>query len=326
MRSKIYLGLAAILAVSSIKAHHNNDSKISVYTDSENMEWLSEEKPSQSETSSEMLKVLNSATGDGCGAEPGSLTPVQTPVCLEPVEDNATIGATENVAPTVPLGYETRYLLSEGSAQVIINLDTIPSFVVNTEGVYTIHTLVYSPGTFDIDNDISFGITTGEDVADLFVQGGDFTCGAIDEMGAIIIVQNCQCEADAGTLNPVETPVCLDEVSGTADVLAVEETSPVVPADFEVSYVLTEGSELIIMDTNSIPSFTVNAMGNYTIHTVVYNPATLDLSIIEIGETSGFDVNDLLVQGGGAICGALDVSGAEIEVCDNTGINEQLNQ
>ncbi|MBK6543657.1 MAG: hypothetical protein IPG10_20850, partial [Flavobacteriales bacterium] len=34
---------------------------------------------------------------------------------------------------------------------------------------------------------------------------------------------------------------------------------------------------------------------------MVYDPNTLDLSIVELGVTTGFDVNGLLVQGGGAI-------------------------
>ncbi|MBK6543652.1 MAG: hypothetical protein IPG10_20825 [Flavobacteriales bacterium] len=52
--------------------------------------------------------------------------------------------------------------------------------------------------------------------------------------------------------------------------------------------------------------------GLYTIHTW-YDP-TLDLTIVELGVTTGFDVNGLLVQGGGAICASLDVAGAQFNV------------
>ena len=40
---------------------------------------------------------------------------------------------------------------------------------------------------------------------------------------------------------------------------------------------------------------------------------------MQFGSTTGFDVNGLLVQGGGAICGALDVAGAQFTVdnCTN---------
>ena len=43
---------------------------------------------------------------------------------------------------------------------------------------------------------------------------------------------------------------------------------------------------------------------------------TLDLGIVVLGETTGFDVNGLLVQGGGSICASLDVAGAQIAVSD----------
>jgi len=58
------------------------------------------------------------------------------------------------------------------------------------------------------------------------------------------------------------------------------------------------------------PSFEVDHSGFYRIHSLVYNPSTLDLSIVEIGVTTGFDVLHLLQQGGGNICGSLDVHGA----------------
>jgi hypothetical protein len=45
------------------------------------------------------------------------------------------------------------------------------------------------------------------------------------------------------------------------------------------------------------------------------------------GTTTGFDVNGLLIQGGGTICGALDVAGAPIVVEDITvGISSALNR
>ena len=47
-----------------------------------------------------------------------------------------------------------------------------------------------------------------------------------------------------------------------------------------------------------------------SIHTLVYDPSTLDLSIVQFGTTTGFDVNSLLIQGGGSICASLDVNGA----------------
>ncbi|MBL0071580.1 MAG: hypothetical protein IPP34_07140 [Bacteroidetes bacterium] len=53
-----------------------------------------------------------------------------------------------------------------------------------------------------------------------------------------------------------------------------------VPAGYQTIYVLTSGAGLVIEQVNATPSFTVTASGNYTIHTLVYDPATLDLSIV----------------------------------------------
>ena len=75
-----------------------------------------------------------------------------------------------------------------------------------------------------------------------------------------------------------------------------------VPDDFEVLYVLTSGTDLVIQNVNADPEFEVTEEGSYTVHTLVYDPNTLDLSIVEIGVTTGFDVNSLLIQGGGTIC------------------------
>jgi hypothetical protein len=81
----------------------------------------------------------------------------------------------------------------------------------------------------------------------------------------------------------------------------------------------------VIIDAAATPSFTVTATGDYTIHTLVYDPTTLDVSTVEFGVTTGVDVNGLLIQGGGEICGALDVAGAPIVVDEVVGLSESLN-
>ncbi|TNF26020.1 MAG: hypothetical protein EP314_06245, partial [Bacteroidetes bacterium] len=128
------------------------------------------------------------------------------------------------------------------------------------------------------------------------------------------------CEADAGTLTADASPVCLDQ--GSASISATEATAPNVPNGFEVLYVLTQGTSLLIVDAGATPNFTVNAAGDYTIHTLVYDPLTVNPALLPPG-TTGFDVNALLVQGGGTICGALDVAGAPITVEECiVGVNE----
>jgi hypothetical protein len=144
--------------------------------------------------------------------------------------------------------------------------------------------------------------------------------------GSAEVVEDCPCDADAGMLEAVGETDCLEEEDGSTVMLTASHTmDPVVPAGYETVYVLTEGAGLVIIDVNTDdPEFSVDAEGDYTIHTLVYDPATLDLEIVEIGTTTGIDVNSLLEQGGGDICGALDVAGASftVEDCLPTGISD----
>jgi len=110
---------------------------------------------------------------------------------------------------------------------------------------------------------------------------------------------------------------CFENGSALIDFDAL--TAPVVPNDYEVLYVLTSGNNLVIEQVSTETAFTVNTPGRFTAHTLVYDPATLDLSIIEFGVTSAFTVNSLLAQGGGDICAALDLAGIayDIGLCNN---------
>jgi hypothetical protein len=125
----------------------------------------------------------------------------------------------------------------------------------------------------------------------------------------------------AGTLTADATTVCLE--NGSADISATESVAPEVPAGYSVLYVLTDAdNNLTILDAAATPEFTLTTEGNYIIHTLVYDPATLTPSTA-IGLEAGA-VNGLLVQGGGSICAALDLVGAPITVSSCTGIQETL--
>jgi len=136
--------------------------------------------------------------------------------------------------------------------------------------------------------------------------------GETSETVVTITVVEEPCLANAGTLIADATSVELS--NGTATISATLAGGLIVPNGYEVLYVLTSGSGLVIEGVNAAPIFTVEEAGDYTIHTLVYDASTLDLSIVQIGATTGFDVNSLLEQGGGTICAALDVPGAPITV------------
>ena len=132
---------------------------------------------------------------------------------------------------------------------------------------------------------------------------------------------------DAGNINPDQFLNCLD--NGSAVLTGNPVGNSNIPAGYQVVYVLTRGQGLVIQQAGANPQFTVTQTGLYRIHTLVYDPATLNLAIVVPGVTTGFDVNNLLVQGGGSICASLDVQGAPFLVfgsfiCNLFGINNSI--
>ena len=253
-----------------------------------------------------------------CDALAGTITADESEVCL--VAGSATISATPDGNSVVPVDFSTVFVLTQGPELLIMDASVTPNFDVAATGSYTIHTLVYDPNTLDLGT-IEFGVTTGFDVDALLIQGGGTICGSLDALGAQISVIECiVCDQNAGTITADASTVCL--VGGTADISATPDGNSVVPVGYETIYVLTQGAGLVIIGADAAPAFTVTAEDDYTIHTLVYDPLTLDLGIVELGVTTGFDVNALLVQGGGAICASLDVSGAPIAVQDCTPVND----
>ena len=241
----------------------------------------------------------------------GSLTATASEVCLE--EGSAVVSAMVNVAPYAPQGYTVAYVLTQGPGLVIVNAGAEPAFEVTETGSYTIHTLVYDPNTLDLGV-VELGVTTGFDVNGLLIQGGGAICAALDVAGAPVTVSECpvECTAFAGTLSGFKPTDCLQE--GGTWIGGISNGDQVIPAGYEDIFVLTQGPGLVIVGVNEQPTFNVNATGLYTIHRLVYDPNTLDLSIVELGVTTGFDVNGLLIQGGGSICASLDVTGTSVLV------------
>ena len=249
-----------------------------------------------------------------CTADAGTLTADASPVCLLNAE--ATLSATADGNAVVPVDYQTAYVLTQGPELLIIAAGGTPEFTVTAAGDYTIHTLVYDPLTLDLGI-VEFGVTTGFDVNGLLIQGGGTICASLDVAGAPIVVEDCTepCTANAGTLTADLDVVCF--IADETVVSATPDGNSVVPDGYSTVYVLTAGPELLIVDVATTPNLLVPAVGDYTIHTLVYDPLTLDLGIVELGVTTGFDVNGLLIQGGGTICASLDVAGAPVtaEVC-----------
>ena len=223
----------------------------------------------------------------------------------------ATLQATPDGNAIIPEDYEQIFVLTKGSGLVIINVGYEPSFQITSPGTYTIHSLVFNADTLDLGIVVP-GQTTGVDVLGLLIAGGGEICASLDVPGAPIKVDEEQCTADSGTMTAVESQVDLS--NGVAMISATADGNAVIPEGYGQVFVLTQGSDLVIVNAGGEPSFEVSEAGDYTIHSLVFNADTLDLGIVVPGQTTGVDVLGFLIAGGGDICASLDVPGAPIKV------------
>ena len=253
-------------------------------------------------------KTIVFTIGDVCLADAGTLTADSETVVLSNGE--AMLSATPNGDINIPAGYSKIYVLTSGTGLVIeqVNVEA-PEFTVMSSGLYTIHTLVYD-GNEDSANYLNLGIvevgvTTGVDVLNLVGSAG--ICASLDAAGAPIMVEEEEgCVAYSGSLYSTQAISCLE--NGVTVITAQENEAAVIPKGYQQLFVLTNAFTLTILDVSNTPSFEINRRGFYRIHSLVYNPATLDLSIVVPGETTGFDVAGLIADNG--ICASLDVKGA----------------
>ncbi|MEM9722721.1 MAG: T9SS type A sorting domain-containing protein, partial [Bacteroidota bacterium] len=237
--------------------------------------------------------------------------------CLEE-GGTAKLTAGHEAGPVIPEGYSSIYVLTQGDDLLIVNVADMPMFEVSETGTYRIHTLVYDTLTLDLSI-VELGTTTAAQVLDVI---GDTICAVLDTEGALFEIESCKespcdetIDIDPGTLTAVMDS-CFD---GTNPVMLVaeHEMDPIIPDGYLSTYVLTQGSDLVIIATDSIPSFKVQGLGTYTIHTLVYDPLTLDLGIVEPGITTGGDILTVL----DTICAALDVEGAPFDIASCTKVD-----
>ncbi|MGC6431259.1 MAG: T9SS type A sorting domain-containing protein [Jejuia sp.] len=214
------------------------------------------------------------------------------------------ISAYPNNDANVPSGYSVLHVLTQGEELVIRQVAAAPEFTVTEAGNYTIHTLVYPTG-LDLSVVVP-DVTTGFDVNSLLVQGGGELCASLDVAGAPIHVEAEECKAFSGKMYSPKPISCLS--GGEATLYAEFYQHPYIPDGYSQLYVLTDAFSLTILDVSATPEFTVNHQGFFRIHSLVYNPNTLDLSVVQLGETTGFDVLHLVEENN--ICASLDVRGA----------------
>ncbi len=120
------------------------------------------------------------------------------------------------------------------------------------------------------------------------------------------------CGASAGTVALKYTTVTLQ--NGAATIQGQPTADSKIPAGSFSTYVLTQGDNLTIVGANPTNFFTVNSAGTYRVHVLIFDPTTLDLSKIQFGTTTAAQVEAQLIEGGGAICGSLNLTGSKIVV------------
>jgi len=120
------------------------------------------------------------------------------------------------------------------------------------------------------------------------------------------------CEAKTGKLIALETSIILQNDSATLQ--TVVETAPVVPLGFNKIYLLTRGENLEIINYDTIPTFTVNEVGHYRIHTLIIETTFLNLEAINSNEVSIFRLRNFLKGNKNNFCSALDVKGTKFRV------------
>ncbi|NJN33807.1 MAG: HYR domain-containing protein, partial [Saprospiraceae bacterium] len=211
---------------------------------------------------------------------------------------------------TVPQGYKVLYLLTQKDNQIVQSWSEKPTFHICDTGKFCIHVLVYDPKTVDTSKFV-VNTTRGIDIAAEFKERGGNICGSYDFDGTCINVSRCV--AKAGTVKLETTVVSLEKDNG-ALISGKPTTDSNVPNGYKVLYVLTKGSNLVIMQASETPQFRVKDTGDYRVHTFVYDPATLNLNVIVLTQTKASEVLPLLFENGGSICASLNVQGTKVVV------------
>ncbi len=267
-----------------------------------------------------LLPHLHAQTN--CTAFAGVAPPDTTAATLQ--NGIATLTATPTGNAVIPQGYSLVYLLAEAPNNNVRQVSTQPSFTVTDTGSYSISPFVFNPDPNDPDFYDTTFIRSGPNGRRLNQVRNQYTrfniCASlILHTGFSIQVSSAPCTADAGNIKPDIANLTLNN-NGNADLVGIPQGNAVVPAGYSVIYVLTSGSNLVIEQVSATPNFTVSAVGDYTIHTLVYNadsasPDFLDLSVVIPGTTTGVDVINLINNNN--ICASLDLGGAGFHVMPN---------
>ena len=126
------------------------------------------------------------------------------------------------------------------------------------------------------------------------------------------------CMAEAGTVLPVSEEEALDSLSQSVEIAVTLNGDQNLPAGYSQLFVLTLGTDLVVQQINETGVFVVTQPGIYRVHSLIAQttnpggPDYLDLGVVQIGVTTGFDLLMILMDAD--ICADLDIQGKPILV------------
>jgi len=245
-----------------------------------------------------------------CELESPVLLPNTTECLL--LEDSLIISAKFQGPTAISSDLETRYLLSRGGEQILIDISTKPEFFVSEADSFYLHTLTYEKGT-GVDDFVNafLGGTLDQFLASL---NPSQTCVAVDTEGILFEISYCEgsCNSEAGTLVPNDTICIASDQPTPIQLTATVGVPPTIPPNHLTLYLLSKGDEKLIQATAPAPAFSLTDPGIYRIHTLVYQVKNFDLSLIEIGNTPIGDLSSIISFN--QLCADLDAIGARFEL------------
>ena len=132
-----------------------------------------------------LVAGLELSLNECCLAQAGAMNSAMTSGCVD--ENSGVLASATSVSANIPSGFVQEFLLtSEGF--VLEATSTNPNFVINTPGVYIIHSIVYNPNTFNLTQ-FTIGTSTAFDIRSAYRSQG--ICASIDIVGASVEAQSC---------------------------------------------------------------------------------------------------------------------------------------
>lgn len=235
-----------------------------------------------------------------CEAAAGTLTCSDGSQEMNACSDDV-ISAVTEVYPVIPEDFILAYLLAEGDEILEINVAAAFELgeVENTS--FSIYPLIYDPLQID-PNDYS----TLSELLEVLAQ--EEICG---DLGIIapptyVVNEDLCCPADAGSAQVNAVTHCNNQ---PLEILTDEE--PNVPEGFIFTYLLIEDGA--ILQASLTPEFDLSAAATVSVHTLVYDPATINLTEIDLLE----ELEEAFANG---ICGSVsastDAPQVEITICN----------